>query len=33
LTRAHLAEIGLDEWVNSPISRGSTIELRSGVAL
>ncbi len=25
-------QIGLDEWVNSPISRGSTIELRSGMA-
>jgi hypothetical protein len=25
--------IQLDEWVNSPISRGSTIELRSGAAL
>jgi Xaa-Pro aminopeptidase len=26
-------QIGLDEWVNSPISKGSTIELRSGMAL
>ncbi len=26
-------QIHLDEWVNSPISRGSTIELRSGMAL
>ena len=26
-------QIGLDEWVNSPISRGSTIELRSGMAI
>jgi len=25
-------QIGLDEWVNSPIRRGSTIELRSGMA-
>jgi len=25
-------QIQLDEWVNSPISRGSTIELRSGMA-
>jgi len=25
-------QIGLDEWVNSPISAGSTIELRSGMA-
>jgi hypothetical protein len=25
--------IGLDEWVNSPIARGSTTELRSGTAL
>ena len=25
-------QIHLDEWVNSPISRGSTIELRSGMA-
>ncbi|MFL5675652.1 MAG: M24 family metallopeptidase, partial [Chloroflexota bacterium] len=25
-------QIGLDEWVNSPISRGSTVELRSGMA-
>jgi len=25
-------QIGLDEWVNSPIARGSTIELRSGMA-
>jgi len=25
-------QIGLDEWVNSPIGRGSTIELRSGMA-
>jgi Xaa-Pro aminopeptidase len=25
-------QIGLDEWVNSPISPGSTIELRSGMA-
>jgi hypothetical protein len=24
-------QIGLDEWVNSPISRGSAIELRSGM--
>ncbi len=26
-------QIGLDEWVNSPIFPGSTIELRSGMAL
>jgi Xaa-Pro aminopeptidase len=26
-------QIGLDEWVNSPISAGSAIELRSGMAL
>jgi hypothetical protein len=26
-------QIHLDEWVNSPISRGSAIELRSGMAL
>jgi hypothetical protein len=26
-------QIGLDEWVNSPIWKGSTIELRSGMAL
>ncbi len=26
-------QIHLDEWVNSPIVRGSTIELRSGMAL
>ena len=26
-------QIHLDEWVNSPICRGSTIELRSGMAL
>ncbi len=26
-------QIGLDEWVNSPISAGSDIELRSGMAL
>jgi hypothetical protein len=26
-------QIHLDEWVNSPISRGSTIPLRSGMAL
>jgi hypothetical protein len=26
-------QIGLDEWVNSPIARGSTVELRSGMAL
>jgi hypothetical protein len=25
-------QIGLDEWVNSPIARGSEIELRSGMA-
>jgi hypothetical protein len=25
-------QIGLDEWVNSPIARGSTIQLRSGMA-
>jgi hypothetical protein len=25
-------QIGLDEWINSPISRGSTVELRSGMA-
>jgi hypothetical protein len=25
-------QIGLDEWVNSPISRDSTVELRSGMA-
>jgi hypothetical protein len=25
-------QIGLDEWVNSPISRGSTIKLQSGMA-
>jgi hypothetical protein len=26
-------QIHLDEWVNSPISRGSTVELRSGMTL
>jgi len=26
-------QIGLDEWLNSPISRGSRVELRSGMAL
>ncbi len=26
-------QLHLDEWVNSPIARGSTIELRSGMAL
>jgi hypothetical protein len=26
-------QIQLDEWVNSPVSRGSTVELRSGMAL
>jgi Xaa-Pro aminopeptidase len=26
-------QIGLDEWVNSPITPGSTVELRSGMAL
>jgi hypothetical protein len=26
-------QIHLDEWVNSPVARGSTIELRSGMAL
>ena len=26
-------QLHLDEWVNSPISRGSTIELRSGMCL
>ena len=26
-------QIHLDEWVNSPVSRGSTIQLRSGMAL
>lgn len=26
-------QIGLDEWVNSPIARGSRVELRSGMAL
>jgi hypothetical protein len=26
-------QIGLDEWLNSPISRGSQVELRSGMAL
>ncbi len=31
LNPGHL--IGLDEWVNSPISAGSTTELRSGMAL
>jgi hypothetical protein len=31
LNPGHL--IGLDEWVNSPIFAGSTIELRSGMAL
>ncbi len=31
LNPGHL--LGLDEWVNSPIARGSTIELRSGMAL
>jgi hypothetical protein len=31
LNPGHL--IGLDEWVNSPISAGSTMELRSGMAL
>jgi hypothetical protein len=25
-------QIGLDEWINSPIARGSRIELRSGMA-
>ncbi|MFL5719299.1 MAG: M24 family metallopeptidase [Chloroflexota bacterium] len=25
-------QIGLDEWVNSPIARGSAVELRSGMA-
>ena len=25
-------QIHLDEWVNSPIARGSTVELRSGMA-
>jgi hypothetical protein len=25
-------QIGLDEWVNSPFSPGSTVELRSGMA-
>jgi hypothetical protein len=25
-------QIGLDEWVNSPFSAGSTVELRSGMA-
>ncbi len=31
LNPGHL--LGLDEWVNSPVARGSTIELRSGMAL
>lgn len=31
LNPGHL--LGLDEWVDSPIARGSTIELRSGMAL
>jgi hypothetical protein len=31
LNPGHL--LGLDEWVNTPIARGSTIELRSGMAL
>jgi Xaa-Pro aminopeptidase len=31
LNPGHL--LGLDEWVNSPITRGSTVELRSGMAL
>ncbi len=31
LNPGHL--LGLDEWVNSPIARGSTLELRSGMAL
>lgn len=31
LNPGHL--IGLDEWVNSPVSAGSTIELRSGMAM
>jgi hypothetical protein len=31
LNPGHL--IGLDEWVNSPISKGSPVELRSGMAL
>jgi hypothetical protein len=26
-------QIHLDEWVNSPVARGSTVELRSGMAL
>ena len=26
-------QIGLDEWVNSPVTPGSTIELRSGMAM
>ena len=26
-------QIHLDEWVNSPVARGSAIELRSGMAL
>ena len=26
-------QIGLDEWVNSPVCAGSTIELRSGMAM
>ena len=26
-------QLHLDEWINSPIARGSTIELRSGMAL
>ncbi len=30
LNPGHL--LGLDEWVNSPVARGSTIELRSGMA-
>jgi hypothetical protein len=31
LNPGHL--IGLDEWVHSPVTRGSTTELRSGMAL
>ena len=31
LNPGHL--LGLDEWVDSPIARGSTVELRSGMAL
>ena len=26
-------QIGLDEWVNSPVTPGSTVELRSGMAM